>query len=74
MGTDGYGWAIARQSRTTTEVLLSFFQKRRSSRDNGAARQFIFFAQLSFLQKKAGLTKVLFRGILCAKEKLIYAL
>jgi len=26
----------------------------RSSRDSGAARRFIFFAELSFLQKKAG--------------------
>ncbi|MBE6359181.1 MAG: hypothetical protein E7057_08050 [Lentisphaerae bacterium] len=33
----------------------AFFKKiNRSSRDNGAARQFIFFAKLSFLQKKAG--------------------
>jgi len=33
--------------------LQSFFQKRRSSRDSGAARQFTFFAKLSFLRKKA---------------------
>ena len=36
--------------------LQSFFsKKRRSSRDIEAARRFIFFAKLSFLQKKAGL-------------------
>ncbi|MBE6358625.1 MAG: hypothetical protein E7057_05190 [Lentisphaerae bacterium] len=40
---------------TPLSFLLSFFsKKRRSSRDIGAARQFIFFAKLSFLQKKAG--------------------
>jgi len=39
-------------------TLLSFFaklfskKKRRSSRDSGAARQFAFFAKLSFLRKK----------------------
>ena len=41
---------------TPLSFLQSFFpKKRRSSRDIGAARRFIFFAKLSFLQKKAGL-------------------
>ena len=39
---------------SSTGVLQSFFQKRRSSRDSEAARQSAFFAKLSFLQKKAG--------------------
>ena len=33
--------------------MQSFFQKRRSSRDSGAARQSAFFAKLSFSRKKA---------------------
>ena len=33
---------------TPLSFLPSFFQKRRSSRDSGAARQFAFFAELSF--------------------------
>ena len=38
---------------TPLSFLQSFFpKKRRSSRDNGAARQFAFFAELSFLRKK----------------------
>jgi len=43
---------------TPLSFLQSFFsKKRRSSRDIGAARQFIFFAKLSFLQKKAAKEK-----------------
>ena len=38
---------------SSTGVLQSFFQKRRSSRDSGAARQSAFFAKLSFSRKKA---------------------
>jgi len=38
---------------TPLSFLQSFFsKKRRSSRDNGAARQSAFFAKLSFLRKK----------------------
>jgi len=38
---------------SSTGVLQSFFQKRRSSRDSEAARQSAFFAKLSFSRKKA---------------------
>jgi len=39
---------------TPLSFLQSFFpKKRRSSRDNGAARQSAFFAKLSFSRKKA---------------------